>query len=48
MSSRLFQSIREEHGLAYSIYSTPNFYHDTGSLTIAAGLDTSNTQRLSR
>ena len=45
MSSRLFQSIREEHGLAYSIYSTPNFYHDTGSLTIAAGLDTSNTQK---
>ena len=45
MSSRLFQSIREEHGLAYNIYSTPNFYHDTGSLTIAAGLDTSNTQK---
>ena len=45
MSSRLFQSIREEHGLAYSIYSTPNFYHDTGSLTIAAGLDTTHTQK---
>ena len=45
MSSRLFQSIREKHGLAYSIYSTPNFYHDTGSLTIAAGLDTSHTQK---
>jgi len=45
MSSRLFQSIREEHGLAYSIYSTPNFYHDTGSLTIAAGLDTVHTQK---
>jgi predicted Zn-dependent peptidase len=45
MSSRLFQSIREEHGLAYSICSTPNFYHDTGSLTIAAGLDTAHTQK---
>ena len=45
MSARLFQSIREEHGLAYSIYSTPNFYHDTGSLTIAAGLDTAHTQK---
>ncbi len=45
MSSRLFQSIREEHGLAYSIYSTPNFYHDTGSLTIAAGLDTAHMQK---
>ena len=45
MSSRLFRTIREEHGLAYSIYSTPNFYHDTGSLTITAGLDTSNTEK---
>ena len=48
MSSRLFQSIREEHGLAYSIYSTPNFYHDTGSLTIAAGLDTAHAQKALR
>ena len=45
MSSRLFRSIREEHGLAYNIYSTPNFYHDTGSLTIAAGLDTAKTEK---
>ena len=48
MSSRLFQSIREEHGLAYSIYSTPNFYHDTGSLTITAGLDTAHLQKALR
>ncbi|MAD24604.1 MAG: peptidase M16 [Verrucomicrobiales bacterium] len=45
MSSRLFRSIREEHGLAYNIYSIPNFYHDTGSLTITAGLDTANTEK---
>jgi len=42
MSSRLFQVIREERGLAYSIYSTTSFYADTGDLVIAAGLDTEN------
>jgi predicted Zn-dependent peptidase len=42
MSSRLFQVIREDRGLAYSIYSTPSFFHDTGDLVISAGLDTEN------
>jgi predicted Zn-dependent peptidase len=42
MSSRLFQVIREDRGLAYSIYSTPSFYDDTGDLVISAGLDTEN------
>src|SRR5207253_6452319 len=42
MSSRLFQIIREDHGLAYSIYSTPSFFSDTGDLVISAGLDTEN------
>jgi len=37
VSSRLFQSIREEMGLAYSIYSYPNNYSDTGSYVIYAG-----------
>jgi predicted Zn-dependent peptidase len=40
MSSRLFQVIREDRGLAYSIYSTPSFFADTGDLVISAGLDT--------
>jgi predicted Zn-dependent peptidase len=40
MSSRLFQVIREDHGLAYSIYSAPSFFADTGDLVISAGLDT--------
>jgi predicted Zn-dependent peptidase len=40
MSSRLFQVIREDHGLAYSIYSSPSFFADTGDLVIYAGLDT--------
>lgn len=42
MSSRLFQVIREDHGLAYSIYSTPSFFGDTGDLVISAGMDTDN------
>lgn len=39
MSSRLFQTMRERHGFAYSVYSHASFHHDTGSLQIAAGLD---------
>lgn len=42
MSSRLFQVIREDRGLAYSVYSTPSFFEDTGDLVISAGLDTEN------
>jgi predicted Zn-dependent peptidase len=42
MSSRLFQVLREDRGLAYSIYSTPSFYGDAGDLVISAGLDTGN------
>lgn len=42
MSSRLFQRIREDLGLAYNIYSTPSFYSDTGDLVVSAGLDTLN------
>jgi predicted Zn-dependent peptidase len=45
MSSRLFQVIREDRGLAYSIYSTPSFFADTGDLVISAGLDTENLSR---
>ena len=37
MSSRLFQTIREERGMAYSIYSDLNPYRDTGTLCIYAG-----------
>lgn len=39
MSSRLFQKIREDRGLVYSIYSYPSFYKDTGVFTIYAGLN---------
>jgi len=37
MSSRLFQSIREKLGLAYSVYSYPTSYTGTGTLTLYAG-----------
>ncbi len=37
MSSRLFQTIREERGMAYSIYSELNPYRDTGILWVYAG-----------
>ena len=36
-SSRLFQKIREEAGLAYSVYSDLSLYSDTGCLTVGAG-----------
>lgn len=36
MSSRLFQKIREESGLVYSIYSFPNSFRDCGMYTIYA------------
>src|SRR5260370_30543216 len=42
MSSRLFQVVREDRGLAYSIYSASSFFADTGDLVISAGLDTDN------
>jgi predicted Zn-dependent peptidase len=40
MSSRLFQVLREDRGLAYSIHSGLSFYDDVGLVTISAGLDT--------
>lgn len=40
MSSRLFQKIREELGLAYSVYSYPSQYKDGGVLEIYAGVNT--------
>jgi predicted Zn-dependent peptidase len=37
MSSRLFQSVREDRGLVYTIYSAINLFSDCGNLTIYAG-----------
>ncbi len=43
MSSRLFQKIREEHGLAYSVFSYPSSYVYGGLFTIYAGMKPSQT-----
>ncbi|SET67110.1 M16 family metallopeptidase [Paracoccus homiensis] len=37
MSSRLFQKIREERGLCYTIFAQSGFHDDTGMMTIYAG-----------
>jgi predicted Zn-dependent peptidase len=37
MSSRLFQKIREERGLCYSIFAQSGAYEDTGQITLYAG-----------
>ncbi len=37
MSSRLFQQVREERGLAYTVYSSPSSYADAGAYTVYAG-----------
>jgi len=37
MSSRLFQQIREQRGLAYSVYSSLSAYSDSGILKICVG-----------
>lgn len=42
MSSRLFQKIREEKGLVYSIYSYPATYANTGVFTIFASMSIDN------
>jgi predicted Zn-dependent peptidase len=38
MSSRLFQVLREQHGLAYAIYSYLNSHSDCGAQVIYAGI----------
>ena len=42
MSSRLFQKVREELGLAYTVYSYLSTYSETGSLVVYAGVNAAN------
>ena len=42
MSSRLFQKVREQLGLCYSVYSYASSYKDNGVLEIYAGVNTSS------
>ena len=39
MSSRLFQSLREDRGIAYDVHSSVSFFADCGDLSIYAGVD---------
>ncbi len=39
MSSRLFQEVREERGLAYDIGTHIKVFHDTGAMIVNAGVD---------
>ncbi len=39
MGSRLFDEIREQRGLAYSVHSYPHAYADVPVLQLSAGLD---------
>ena len=45
MSSRLFQVIRETHGLTYNIQSNLTFWDDCGDCVISAGLDEQQVRR---
>lgn len=42
MSSRLFQTVREKLGLAYTVYSYLSTYEQSGALTIYAGVNAKN------
>jgi predicted Zn-dependent peptidase len=46
MSSRLFQNVREKHGLAYAIFSELNLYRDTGCLAVYSGTSTEHVKKV--
>ena len=46
VSSRLFQSIREDRGLAYSVCSYPPSFRDTGLMPIYAGVSPENSREV--
>lgn len=48
MSSRLFQTIREDKGLAYSVYSYQSPYSDTGLFTIYAATRSNQLEQVLR
>ncbi|MCL4424833.1 MAG: insulinase family protein [Firmicutes bacterium] len=45
-SSRLFQKVREEMGLVYSIYSYPSSFDDAGLFTVYAGMSSRYLERV--
>lgn len=48
MSSRLFQVVREDHGLTYNIHSSVSFWEDCGDLVVSAGLDPADLEKTLR
>lgn len=46
ISSRLFQNIRENKGLVYSIYSAPSLYRKSGELGIYASMSNENLKKV--
>ena len=48
MSSRLFQKIREENGMAYTVYAYPSYYVNNGYLEIYAGTNPKNVSEVLR
>lgn len=46
MSSRLFQEVREQKGLAYTVFSFHSSYQDSGMLTIYGGTGANQTDEL--
>ena len=46
MSARLVKKIREDEGLAYSVYSFTGSYADTGAFIVSAGTRPENCQRV--
>ena len=48
MSSRLFQKLREERGLCYSIFAQSGAYEDTGQITLYAGTSAEEIDDLTR
>jgi predicted Zn-dependent peptidase len=48
LSSRLFQEIREQRGLAYSVYSYHSTYADTGLFAVYAGTNPAKTEEVIR
>ncbi len=45
MSSRLFQTVREKLGLAYTVYSYLSTYENSGALVVYAGVNAKNYMR---
>lgn len=46
MSSKLFQSVREERGLAYSIYSYPTAFSDVGAFNIYSAMNKEHLEKV--